>query len=99
MQVPSLGWEDPLEKEMAIHVNILVRRLSWAEEPGGLQSIGLQRVGHEWAQTHAGPILETGGVRCIDPLKLQNCSSMGSFSRWQWCYLLWEPQNMLVLLL
>ena len=70
MQVPSLGWEDPLEKEMAIHVNILVRRLSWAEEPGGLQSMGLQRVGHEWAQTHAGPVLETGGVRCMDPL---NC--------------------------
>ena len=42
----SLDREDPLEKEMAIHVNILVRRLSWAEEPGGLQSKGLERVGH-----------------------------------------------------
>ena len=47
MQVPSLGWEDPLEKEIATHVNILARRLSWAEEPGGLQSMGLQRVGHD----------------------------------------------------
>ena len=46
---------------MKTHVNILARRLSWAEEPGGLQSMGLQRVGHEWAQTHAGPVLDTGG--------------------------------------
>ena len=42
--VQSLGWEDPLEKEMATHSSILARRIPWTEEPGGLQSIGLQRV-------------------------------------------------------
>ena len=42
---PSLGQEDPLEKEMATHSSILAWRISWTEEPGGLQSMGLQRVG------------------------------------------------------
>ena len=40
--------EDPLEKEMATHSSILAWRTPWTEEPGGLQSIGLQRVGHNW---------------------------------------------------
>ena len=44
--VPSLDWEDPLEKEMATHSSILAWRISWTEGPGGLQSTGLQRVGH-----------------------------------------------------
>ena len=39
----SLGWEDPLEKEMATHSNILAWKILWAEEPGGLQSLGLQK--------------------------------------------------------
>ena len=42
-QVPSLGWEDPLEKEVATHSSILARRIPWTEEPGGLQSIELQK--------------------------------------------------------
>ena len=46
-QVRSLGWEDPLEKEMAIHSSILAWRIPWREEPGGLQSTGSQRVGHD----------------------------------------------------
>ena len=41
------GWEDPLEKEMATHSIILVWRMPWTEEPGGLQSMGSQRVGHD----------------------------------------------------
>ena len=45
--VLSLGWEDPLEKEMATHSNILAWRIPWTE-PGELQSIGLQRVRHDW---------------------------------------------------
>ena len=45
--VQYLGWEDPLEKEMATHSSILAWRTPWAEEPGGLQSMGLQRVGHD----------------------------------------------------
>ena len=45
--VRSLGWEDPLQKEMATHSSILAWRIPWTEEPGGLQSIGFQRVGHD----------------------------------------------------
>ena len=45
-QVQSLGQEDPLEKGMATHSNILAWRIPWTEEPDGLQSIGSQRVGH-----------------------------------------------------
>ena len=45
--VQSLGWEDPLEKGMATHSSILVWRTPWTEEPGGLQSMGSQRVGHD----------------------------------------------------
>ena len=45
--VRSLDWEDPLEKEMAAHPGILAWRISWMEEPGALQSTGLQRVGRD----------------------------------------------------
>ena len=45
--VRYLGQEDPLEKEMATHSSILAWRTPWMEEPGGLQSTGLQRVGHD----------------------------------------------------
>ena len=45
-RVPSLSKKDPLEKGMATHSNIFAWRISWTEEPGGLQSLGLQRVGH-----------------------------------------------------
>ena len=41
-----LGWEDPLEEDMATHSSILAWRIPWTEEPGWLQSMGLQRVGH-----------------------------------------------------
>ena len=47
--VRSLGLEDPLEKEMAIHSSILVWKIPWMEKPGGLQSVGSQRVRHDWA--------------------------------------------------
>ena len=43
----SLGGEDPLEKGMAIHSGILAWRIPWTEEPGGLQAMGSQRVGHD----------------------------------------------------
>ena len=45
--VRSLAWEGPLEKGMATHSSILAWRIPWTEEPGGLQSVGLQRVGHD----------------------------------------------------
>ena len=47
IQVKSLGQEDPLEKEMANHSNILTWEIPWMEEPNRLQSMGLQRVGHD----------------------------------------------------
>ena len=47
MWVRSLGREDPLEKEMATYSSILAWEISWTEEPGGLQSKGPQRVGHD----------------------------------------------------
>ena len=46
-QVRSLGWEDPLEKEMAIHSSTAAWKIPWTEEPGRLQSMGSQRVGHD----------------------------------------------------
>ena len=46
-QVPSLGWEDPLEKEMAAHSSILAWKILWIEEPGRRQSQGSQKVGHD----------------------------------------------------
>ena len=46
-QVQSLSWEDPLEKEMAIHSSTLAWEIPWTEKPGGLQSMGSQRVGHD----------------------------------------------------
>ena len=47
MWVQLLGWEDPLEEEMATHSSILAWEIPWTEEPGGLQSIGSQRTGHD----------------------------------------------------
>ena len=47
MWVRSLGWEDPLEEGMATHSSILDWSISWTEEPGRLQSMGSQRVGHD----------------------------------------------------
>ena len=47
VRVRSLGQEDPLEKRMATHSSILARRIPWAEEPGGLQYMGSQRVRHD----------------------------------------------------
>ena len=46
-RVPSLGREDPLEKEMASHSSTIAWKIPWTEEPGRLQSMGLQRVGHD----------------------------------------------------
>ena len=46
--VQSLGWEDPLEKEVATHSSIIAWKILWTEEPGELQSMGSQTVGHDW---------------------------------------------------
>ena len=52
MQFQSLGWEDPLEKEIATHSSILAWKIPWTEEPGGLQSLGSHRVRQGWATEH-----------------------------------------------
>ena len=57
MQIQSLGWEDPLEEEMAIHSSILAWKIPWTEEPGGLQSMRSQRVRHDWATQHILPMV------------------------------------------
>ena len=55
MGVQSLGWEDALQKEMETHSSILAWKTPWTEEPGGLQSTGLQRVGHDLATKRQQP--------------------------------------------
>ena len=56
MWVQSLGWEDPLDKEMATHSSILAWRIPWIEEPGGLQSTGSQRVGYDSTDSTTYPV-------------------------------------------
>ena len=63
-RVQSLGWEDPLEKEMAIHSSNIAWKIPWTEEPGRLQSMGLQRVGHNSGFTQGG----TSGVTVVENL-------------------------------
>ena len=53
IQVQFLGWEDALEKEMATHSSILAWKISWTEEPGGLQSTGSHRVGYDSSNSAA----------------------------------------------
>ena len=74
MWVQSLGWEDPLEKVMATHSSILAWTIPWTEEPGGLYSIELQRVGHDSAAT-------THRITCLtDALDADYCA--GGFDAW-----------------
>ena len=63
--VQSLGWEDPLEQNMATHSSILAWRIPWTEALGGLGSMGLQRVGHDWATKHSTAYHMQGG--CSSP--------------------------------
>ena len=66
-----LGWEQPLEKGMAIHSSILAWRIPWTEEPGGLQSMGSQRVGHDWSDWHFHYVTEGRGLRqCFYSMKI-----------------------------
>ena len=67
-QAGSLGWEGPLQKEMATHPSILAWRIPWTEEPGRLQSLGSQRVGHDWSDL-AGPSVITLNTLIIKKTK------------------------------
>ena len=72
--VQSLGREDLLEKEMATHSSILAWRIPWMEEPGGLQSMGSQRVGHDWATslTHsANEEASPTNTNCLESEKIK----------------------------
>ena len=79
MQVQSLGLEDPLEGEMVTHSSILSWRIPWTEEPGGLQSKGLQRVRRhthiaKWTISYAAKIIVAkmlGGQRCPQPRRFR----------------------------
>ena len=66
-RVQSLGWEDPLEKGMAIHSSILAWRIPWTEEPDGLRSMGLQRVGHDWATNTATTTMNSWPLLLSEP--------------------------------
>ena len=74
--VRSLGQEDPLEKGMTTHSSVLARRIQWTEEPGRLQSMGLQRVRHDWT---------------TNILSSQNFSSLNMHAffipSWLWTYI------------
>ena len=66
MQVPSLGWEDPLEEGTATHSSILVWRIPWTEEPGGLQSVGSQGVRHNRKQLSTHSVMSLPPPRCLE---------------------------------
>ena len=68
----SLGWEVSLEKEMAIHSRTIAWKIPWIEEPGRLQSIGSQRVGHDWANSLITFAQFTHVIACISTSVLFN---------------------------
>ena len=78
-QVRSLGQEDPLKKEMATHSSTLAWRIPWMEEPGRLQSMRLQRVGHDWATS-----LSLSVIQVQYPVFLHILSSTGAQHRDGW---------------
>ena len=82
MRVQSLGWEDPLEKEMATHSSTLAWRIPWREEPGRLQSMGSQRVRHFWATSLSLSqyIRNWISTTKADSLPLHHVGSL----RWKW---------------
>ena len=102
-QIQSLGWEDPLEKEMATHSSILAWEIPWSEEPSGLQSMGLQRVRHDWAHMHN--LLVGNGSGCLAgkkilfPSRRELCLWLGGYfysailASWCWVRLCIFPSS------
>ena len=79
--VQSLGLEDPLDEGMATHSSVLAGRIPWTEKPGGLQSIALQRVGHDWsnlARTHVHSMHANTGENMFFFITLPEDLSIGS---------------------
>ena len=88
-QVRSLGQEDPLKKEMATHSSVLTWRIPWREEPGGLQSMGLQSVGHDQV-TNTHSHLDIQRVSVLPSLVQASPSwaSVSPLSKWK-CWMQW----------
>ena len=78
IQVRSLGWEDPLEKETATLSSTLAWKIQWTEEPGRLRSMGSQRVGLNWGTKHSAAYLWTCKMKLS---KMQKCILMFSHMR------------------
>ena len=78
-QVQSLGQEDPVEKEMVAHSSILAWRIPWTEEPGGLESMGLQRVRHDLATKLPPPCTYHSLLDAFFYLNLHNLTSWDIF--------------------
>ena len=99
MWVQSLRWEDPLEKGMATHSSILAWRIPWTEEPGGLQSMGLKRVGHKWSDlacvacVSSAKKMPTDSSRTLVEKKKLNLLSVQFSSVAQSCPTLCDPMN------
>ena len=70
--VQSLGWEDPLEEGMAIYSSTLAWKIPWTEEPGGLQSMGLLRVRHDWLTSLSLPCIGEGNGNPLQCSCLEN---------------------------
>ena len=78
MRVQPLGQEDPLEKKMSTHSRILTWKIPWTEEPGRLQSLGSQRVGHDWAEGQRKIFLCTS-LSLSPTSRCESCKSVHSF--------------------
>ena len=85
-RVQSLGQDDPLEKEMATHSSILAWRIPWTEAPDGLQSMVLQRAGHDWAtNTQNGKKLEIQFLSCASYISSAQKPHIASSSHTRQC--------------
>ena len=75
-----LGWDDPLEKGVANHFCILAQRIPWTKEPGGLQSMGSTRVGHDWViNTLNFELCSTDYAKAFDYVHAQSLSRVWLF--------------------
>ena len=93
-QVWPLGWEDPFEKEMATHSSILAWRIWWTKEPGGLQSLRSQRVGHDWTtNTFQRGVRNKYYLRKKGPTSLWTCSVFTGGDETK-CSGPWMPQQL-----
>ena len=78
--VRSLGWEDPLEKEMATYPSILAWRIPWTQAHGGLQSMGLQRLGHNLVTKQPTTLLSFGVKKTLKNLTYEGILAASLFS-------------------